>query len=91
MQRIDASSASSVLMSNLFADVPHALGPDDEGTINVASKKVVKNKTNGVIKLKQPPPKQMKPGNWRDGSVLEGPLRLLDYNLHLTAYTQTGY
>ncbi|XXG96475.1 hypothetical protein Hte_002758 [Hypoxylon texense] len=46
-------------------------GPDDEGTINVASKKVVKNKSSGTIKLKNPPPKQMKPGNWRDGSVLD--------------------
>ncbi|KAI4859578.1 SCA7, zinc-binding domain-containing protein [Hypoxylon rubiginosum] len=46
-------------------------GPDDEGTINVASKKVSKSKSNGTIKLKKPPPKQMKPGNWRDGSVLD--------------------
>lgn len=52
--------------------LPHVLGPDDEGTINVASKKVVKDKPNGVIKLKKPPPKQVKPGNWRDGSVVEG-------------------
>ncbi|KAI1374676.1 SCA7, zinc-binding domain-containing protein [Hypoxylon crocopeplum] len=46
-------------------------GPDDEGTINVASKKVVKDRPNGIIKLKKPVPKQTKPGNWRDGSVAD--------------------
>ncbi|KAI0432226.1 SCA7, zinc-binding domain-containing protein [Xylaria sp. FL1042] len=45
-------------------------GPDDEGTINVASKKA-KIRPMGPIKLKRAPPKQMKPGNWRDGSVAE--------------------
>ncbi|KAF4966428.1 hypothetical protein FSARC_5872 [Fusarium sarcochroum] len=39
----------------------------DDGTIKVASK----NK-NGKIKLKKPAPKHSKPGNWRDGSVIEG-------------------
>ncbi|KAI1082194.1 SCA7, zinc-binding domain-containing protein [Whalleya microplaca] len=46
-------------------------GPDDEGTINVASKKVTRDKSNGLIKLKKPPVKQTKPGNWRDGSVAD--------------------
>ncbi|KAI1313767.1 SCA7, zinc-binding domain-containing protein [Xylaria venustula] len=46
-------------------------GPDDEGTINVASKKAAKARPNGAIKLKRAPPKQTKPGNWRDGSVAE--------------------
>ncbi|KAI0841675.1 SCA7-domain-containing protein [Hypoxylon sp. FL0890] len=46
-------------------------GPDDEGTINVASKKVSKDKPNGIIRLKKPVPKQLKPGNWRDGSVAD--------------------
>ncbi|KAI1453602.1 SCA7, zinc-binding domain-containing protein [Annulohypoxylon moriforme] len=45
-------------------------GLDDEGTINVASKKVTKDKPNGIIKLKKPLPKQIKPGNWREGSVV---------------------
>ncbi|KAI1212194.1 SCA7, zinc-binding domain-containing protein [Annulohypoxylon truncatum] len=45
-------------------------GLDDEGTINVASKKVTKDRPNGVIKLKKPIPKQIKPGNWREGSVV---------------------
>ncbi|KAI0142845.1 SCA7, zinc-binding domain-containing protein [Xylariaceae sp. FL1272] len=44
-------------------------GPSDEGTINVASKKVSRDKPNGVLKLKKPVPKQSKPGNWREGSV----------------------
>ncbi|KAG9498944.1 hypothetical protein J7337_009755 [Fusarium musae] len=39
----------------------------DDGTIKVASK----NK-NGKIKLKKPAPKHSKPGNWMDGSVIEG-------------------
>ncbi|KAI2626701.1 SCA7, zinc-binding domain-containing protein [Hypoxylon sp. NC1633] len=46
-------------------------GPDDEGTINVASKKFTKDRPNGLIKLKKPLPKQTKPGNWRDGSVVD--------------------
>lgn len=45
-------------------------GLDDEGTINVASKKVTKDRPNGVIKLKKPVPKQIKPGNWREGAVV---------------------
>jgi len=44
---------------------------DDEGTINVASKKGAKGKTNGVIRLKKAVPKHTKPGNWRDGSVAD--------------------
>uniref|UniRef100_A0A8H7NM61 Uncharacterized protein n=1 Tax=Bionectria ochroleuca TaxID=29856 RepID=A0A8H7NM61_BIOOC len=40
----------------------------DEQTIKVASKKEIKN---GVIKLRKAPPKHSKPGNWRDGSILE--------------------
>jgi hypothetical protein len=27
---------------------------------------------NGTIKLKRPAPKHNKPGNWRDGSVVDG-------------------
>lgn len=42
---------------------------DEEPTIKVASKKDTKN---GTIKLKKPPPKHNKPGNWRDASILEG-------------------
>ncbi|KAJ9154752.1 SAGA-associated factor 73 [Pleurostoma richardsiae] len=44
----------------------------DEATIKVASKKAAKDKANGVIKLKKPPPKHSKPGNWKDGSVIDG-------------------
>ncbi|KAH6975792.1 SCA7, zinc-binding domain-containing protein [Ilyonectria destructans] len=39
-----------------------------EQTIKGASKKFSKNST---IKLKKPPPKDSKPVNWRDGSVIE--------------------
>ncbi|KAM6513435.1 SAGA complex subunit Sgf73 [Fusarium falciforme] len=38
----------------------------EEQTIKDTSKKDSKN---GTIKLKKPPPKHSKPGNWRDGSV----------------------
>ncbi|KAH8801480.1 SCA7, zinc-binding domain-containing protein [Xylogone sp. PMI_703] len=44
---------------------------DDESTIKVAPKKDLKDKPNGTIKLKKPPPKHNKPGNWRDGSVID--------------------
>jgi SAGA-associated factor 73 len=40
----------------------------DDQTIKVASKKGAKM---GSVKLKKPPTKQSKPGNWRDGSVVE--------------------
>ncbi|KAI1419470.1 SCA7, zinc-binding domain-containing protein [Xylaria sp. FL1777] len=46
-------------------------GPDDEGTINVASKKAAKVRPSGFIKLKRAAPKQTKPGNWRDGNVAD--------------------
>merc|ERR1711939_1080190 len=45
---------------------------DDESTIKVAPKKETKDKPTGTIKLKKPPPKHNKPGNWRDGSVVDG-------------------
>ncbi|RDW59482.1 hypothetical protein BP6252_12569 [Coleophoma cylindrospora] len=41
----------------------------DDDTIRVAPKK--EKKSNGTIKLKKPPPKHDKPGNWRDGSVID--------------------
>ncbi|KAL2073988.1 hypothetical protein VTL71DRAFT_7766 [Oculimacula yallundae] len=45
---------------------------DDDSTIKVAPKKETKDKPNGTIKLKKPAPKHTKPGNWRDGSVVDG-------------------
>lgn len=44
-------------------------------TIKVASKKDSKN---GTIKLKKSVPKHNKPGNWMDGSIVEGMLILTD-------------
>ncbi|OLN81619.1 SAGA-associated factor 73 [Colletotrichum chlorophyti] len=44
---------------------------NDEQTIKVASKKDTKKNLNGPIKLKKPPPKYNKPGNWREGSVID--------------------
>ncbi|KXH59373.1 hypothetical protein CNYM01_09854 [Colletotrichum nymphaeae SA-01] len=44
---------------------------NDEQTIKVASKKDPKNKPDGPIKLKKPAPKYNKPGNWREGSIVE--------------------
>ncbi|KAK5988771.1 SAGA-associated factor 73 [Cladobotryum mycophilum] len=40
----------------------------DDQTIKVASKK---DKRTGTIKLKKPPPKHTKPGNWMDGSIID--------------------
>ncbi|KAI0906749.1 SCA7, zinc-binding domain-containing protein [Ustulina deusta] len=51
-------------------------GPDDEGTINVASKKAAKVRPAGFIKLKRATPKQTKPGNWRDGNVADDEKRV---------------
>ncbi|KAG6057523.1 hypothetical protein E4U17_001212 [Claviceps sp. LM77 group G4] len=42
----------------------------NEKTIQVASKT---GKKFGAIRLKKVPPKHSKPGNWRDGSVIEDP------------------
>ncbi|TDZ28019.1 SAGA-associated factor 73 [Colletotrichum trifolii] len=44
---------------------------NDEQTIKVASKKDARDRTNGTIKLKKPVPKHSKPGNWREGSVID--------------------
>jgi len=50
-----------------------SLASDDENnTIKVATKKETRDKPNGIIKLKKPAPKHNKPGNWRDGSVIDG-------------------
>ncbi|PMD40182.1 SCA7-domain-containing protein [Hyaloscypha variabilis F] len=48
-----------------------SVASDDDSTIKVAPKKAAKDKSGGKIKLKTPAPKQNKPGNWRDGSVIE--------------------
>ena len=48
------------------------LASDDEMTIKVAPKKEAKDKPNTTMKLKKPAPKHNKPGNWRDGSVIDG-------------------
>lgn len=58
----------------LGAQLTHSasVASDDDSTIKVAPKKVAKDKPAGKIKLKTPAPKQNKPGNWRDGSVIDG-------------------
>jgi hypothetical protein len=49
-------------------DIAHT---DEEATtIKVASGK--KQQRDGVIKLKKPAPKHSKPGNWKDGSIIDG-------------------
>ena len=50
-----------------FTDTPT---DEEETTIKVASSKV-KPLSNGIIKLKKTPPKQIKAGNWKDASVVE--------------------
>jgi hypothetical protein len=47
---------------------------DEEATIKVASKAQPKSQAqlDGILKLKKPAPKHSKPGNWKDGSVIDG-------------------
>ncbi|CAG8960668.1 hypothetical protein HYFRA_00013436 [Hymenoscyphus fraxineus] len=42
-----------------------------EDTPTKVTSKNGKEKLNGPIKLKKPPPKHIRPGNWRDGSVVD--------------------
>lgn len=65
---------------------------EDEGTINVASKKGNKDKQNGMIRLKKAVPKHTKPGNWRDGSVADGTYGLFIYHppLHFVLLSAAG-
>ena len=44
---------------------------DDDGPVKVTPMKKEKS-GSGTIKLKKPAPKHSKPGNWRDGSVIDG-------------------
>ncbi|KAI9641529.1 SAGA complex subunit Sgf73 [Ciborinia camelliae] len=44
---------------------------DDDSTIKVAPKRERGDKLLGNIKLKKQPPKHNKPGNWRDGSIID--------------------
>jgi hypothetical protein len=64
--------------SNLISTIAAS---DDESTIKVAPTKTAKDNSTsakagasggGTIKLKRPAPKHNKPGNWRDGSVVDG-------------------
>ncbi|TPX12130.1 uncharacterized protein E0L32_007245 [Thyridium curvatum] len=59
------------------ADKRFATLVDEETTIKVASKKGAagKDKSDGVIKLKKPAPKHSKPGNWKDGTVIDNDKR----------------
>lgn len=59
-----------------------SLGSDDESTIKVAPTK--KDGKEKAIKLKKSAPKQSKPGNWRDGSVIDGSYSAIESKL-LTA------
>lgn len=54
-----------------MVDTSAPVGSDDEGgTVKVTPRKEIR--PNGTIKLKRPAPKHNKPGNWRDGSVVDG-------------------
>jgi hypothetical protein len=47
----------------------------DESPIKPTPKKADKDgviRPNGTLKLKRPAPKMGKPGNWREGSLVEG-------------------
>jgi hypothetical protein len=71
--------AIAITEGAMLTSLSASLAPsDDESTIKVAPKKEIKDKPNGTLKLKRPPPKQKNPGNWRDGSVIEGKSRAID-------------
>ena len=53
-----------------MADSSAPVGSDEESTVKVTPRKEIR--PNGTIKLKRPAPKHNKPGNWRDGSVVDG-------------------
>ncbi|SZF06129.1 unnamed protein product [Blumeria hordei] len=50
-----------------------SVASDDEAIHNVKTKRPRREKPSfgGIIKLKKPPPKHNKPGNWLDGSILD--------------------
>ena len=56
---------------------PASIGSDDESTIKVAPTK--KDGREKALKLKKSAPKQNKPGNWRDGSVIDGWCSAIEY------------
>jgi hypothetical protein len=64
---------SSSLQLGLVTSQAYTLQPgsDDESTIKVAPRKEGKV-ANGTIKLKRPAPKHKSPGNWKEGSVVDG-------------------
>jgi len=51
-----------------------APGTDDESLVKINPRKDKDSviRPNGTFKLKRPAPKHNKPGNWRDGSVVDG-------------------
>lgn len=60
-------------MLTIFLPAP----TDDEATIKVASTKksvTPRPQSFGKLKLRKPPPKQAKPGNWKEANVIEGSL-----------------
>lgn len=71
-------NSSSTSVQVLIKASPSIAPSEDESTIKVQPKKESKEKSSGggggTIKLKKPVPKHNKPGNWRDGSVVEGML-----------------
>ena len=65
----------AILLELTLIIVLAAPGTDDESSVTVTPKKELKDgviRPNGTIKLRRPAPKHNKPGNWRDGSVVDG-------------------
>ncbi|OBT46819.1 hypothetical protein VE00_01926 [Pseudogymnoascus sp. WSF 3629] len=56
-------------MAETKKDSSAPVGSDEESTVKVTPRKEIR--PNGTIKLKRPAPKHNKPGNWRDGSVVD--------------------
>ncbi|KFY75601.1 hypothetical protein V499_04430, partial [Pseudogymnoascus sp. VKM F-103] len=57
------------MLIGAMADSSAPVGSDEETTVKVTPRKEIR--PNGTIKLKRPAPKHNKPGNWRDGSVVD--------------------
>lgn len=68
---------------------------DDEATIKVASTKKSVTPSRparfGKIKLKKAPPKQIKPGNWKEGNIIEGAQSRLRPGLCTDRIPKDGY
>jgi len=79
-RKAPAASPTPPLKTASSAKKLNKMRADEDATIKVASNKkdngatsttATKDKPNGILKLKKPPPKHKLPGNWKDGSFID--------------------